>query len=189
MSKKAFYYTFAFFLVCLLAVAYAIYYGEKELPESKEGALMQYTCDDVMAYETINAEQDLEELRMIVESHINEYDPSIHQRLSSTLDELDSLRDEVAFHNNDVGMYRAHFRSMLNLISYAELTLAANRISLGEDREAMISVEHARHCLHDALFFATEGDAEAQSRLLDDLNAQITGGLTADGLLTLAGRL
>jgi hypothetical protein len=189
MSKRAFYITLSVSIIAMLAIAYAIYHAETNLPESSEGSLMRYTCDEVASYETIAAEQDLEALRKIIESHINEYPPSIHDQLELTLMIVDSLRDEVAFHNSDVRMYQTHFKNMLNLITKAELELASEKLASGDNRSAISSVEHARHCLHDALLFTPEADQEKYVDFMDDLNTLITSGLTIEGLSAMVDRL
>lgn len=189
MNNRTFYATLAFFIICLVGVALAIVEINERVPESEEGALMQNTCEEITAYETIRAEQDLDELAGIINDHINEYSVEVHEILAITLQEIDSLRDEVAFHNTRQEMYRAHFRKILNQISFAELSLAADLLKSDKPDQAMTSVRHAQHCLHDALFFTEKNEFDQQAEFLHQLNVEKNNSLTVAGLQKLANSL
>ena len=186
MNKGTFYTILVASIVCLIGIAYAIW-KEDSLPESQEGALMYYTCEEVKAYETLAAENDLDALHEIIQTHINEYPAEISMRLSSALAELDSLRDEAAFHNTDQSLYNSHFRSILRSIAYAELTQAKSNID--DSKKSNEAFHHAQHCLHDALLFSSPEEIEADTDLMHTLNQIRMEGLTASSLEKVMGRL
>jgi hypothetical protein len=182
MNKRAFYLTMAFALVCLIGIAIAIREINTITPESEEGALMDYACKEVKNYETLAAEQDLEDLKQLLVDHINGYASDPEGRLGAALSELDSLQDEVAFHNTDLEFYHARFREILRLISRAELVKAKASLTNSDVEAAMDAVRHAQHCLHDALIFASKEEIDADMDLLHQLNQTKNNGLTRDGL-------
>ena len=189
MKKRDFYLTLTFFLICLVGIGLAIREINTIEPESEEGALMDYTCEEVKNYETIAAEQDLETLKQLMIDHINGYATDPEGRLSAAMGKLDSLRDEVAFHNTDQQLYRSQFSEILRLISRAELVKAQGSLSRGETEGAVQAVEHARHCLHDAMMFAGESQLETDRVLLQKLNMAKSEGLTKARLEVVIGEL
>jgi hypothetical protein len=182
MKKRTFYLTMGFFLICLIGIALAIRDINTTVPQSEEGALLEYTCNEVKSYETLAAEQDLEELKQLMIDHINGYASDPQGQLSAAMNVLDSLKDEVAFHNTDQTLYRTQFRKILRLISRAELVKAQGSLSKGQQDAALESVRHAQHCLHDALIFSSKEEIDADMDLLHELNEAKNNGLTAEGL-------
>ncbi|MFT4736439.1 MAG: hypothetical protein ACI8QD_000123 [Cyclobacteriaceae bacterium] len=187
MQKPKLFLTIGFVAVCLIGIFLAVSSLTDFGYESDEGSLMAYTCEDVSAYETVSAEQDLASLTRLVTQHISSYDPSVTKDINYVLLEIDLLRDEVAFHTNDQQVYRNKFRELLTEIGLAELKTA--RTNLAEGQSIDENIKHAQHCLHDALVFSDDRWRSRQIGYSTALSELKNSGVTADGLNSLIEQL
>lgn len=141
--------------------------------DTDEGKLMAAACKDIIEYEELGAEAKFEKIHDLITSHTHNYLHRSDSIISVAIKDLDSLKDEVMFHNVDLSLYHTHFSYILLQLSYVEIEDALGYLMSGDLKESRNALNEARHYFHDALVFDKE-DPEYEKKVnmihqLDDI--------------------
>lgn len=140
------------------------FFSTKE--QSVEGTLMSQACEDIQAYETLKAEQQVDSLIEIIIKHRFPTGSGSNWTEAEILMDLRKIRDEISFHNLDETMYQREFAKILNKLAYAHMQDAKAYLENNSKAAAKESMEETCHFLHDALFFSKGEMITEQKELL-----------------------
>lgn len=168
IMKKRFYFLLVAAVVIVAAI-YALLYMYSQQEQSTEGKILVQACEDIQAYNTFEAEYEIDSLINVIMKHRFPSGSGSNWTEADAIIELREIKDQISFQNKDEAMYHQHFAAVLNKLALAHLQDAKAYLEKDSKAAAKASIREACHLLHDALHFSQESMAKEQLDLLKKL--------------------
>jgi len=162
--------------IAIIAIAASMFFliDFSQLQKSEEATMMESACDDVKEFKMFQAKMHIEELKFLIENHPIEDDLELSMRQGEILQDLESLINELDFHNTDFEMYNESFGYILRELSVLMLADAVQKIEVGDRESALISVHEACHYFHDATLFHKGKLTDKEREIIKNLRVRKT---------------